>query len=340
MSNRRQSFNSRREFLGGLTLAGAGLLSWQPESVDAEPPSETARVRLAQHADVCAATPLIVANDFLLAEGFSDLEYVKVSSGPDGFAAVAAGAADITIAAVYALIPRIEAGDPILILGGIHTGCFELFGSDRVRSVLDFKGKKIAVTKLGSGRHLLMASIVANVGLDHRKDIDWVEGSAAESMRRFVEGKIDGFLAFPPEPQELRAKRLGRVIVNTGIDRPWSQYFCCMAVANKEFVRRHPVATKRALRAILKATSLCAAEPDRAVRLRADRGYADPSGYGLQSIKELTYAKWREFDAADTVRFISLRLNEVGFIKSSPQRIISQGTDLRFLNELKKELKA
>jgi NitT/TauT family transport system substrate-binding protein len=339
MSDRRERFG-RREFVSGLTLAGAaGLLSLHPELVAAQPPSETTRIRLTQFPDVCAATPLIVANDFLRAEGFADLQYVKLSSGPDSMAAVAAGEADLSIAAVYGLIPRVEAGDPIVMLGGIHAGCFELFGSDRVRSVLAFKGKKIAVTKLGSGRHFLMASIAANVGLDHQKDIEWVESSAAESMRLFVEGKIDGVLAFPPEPQELRAKKIGRVVVNTATDRPWSQYFCCMLFANKEFVHRHPVATKRALRAILKATSLCAVDPDRAVRLRTDRGYADRSGYELQSIKELTYARWREFDAADTVRFISLRLKEVGFIKSSPQRIITQGTDWRFLNELKKELK-
>ena len=31
--------------------------------------------------------------------------------------------------------------------------------------------------------------------------------------------------------------------------------------------------------------------------------------------------------------------NEAGMIKSTPQKIISQGTDWRFLKELKKELK-
>ncbi len=38
--------------------------------------------------------------------------------------------------------------------------------------------------------------------------------------------------------------------------------------------------------------------------------------------------------------FLRLRLHEVGMIKSSPQKLIAQGTDWRFLNELKKELKA
>lgn len=36
----------------------------------------------------------------------------------------------------------------------------------------------------------------------------------------------------------------------------------------------------------------------------------------------------------------SLQLPEAGMIKSSPQEMIAQGTDWRFLNELKKELKA
>jgi NitT/TauT family transport system substrate-binding protein len=69
----------------------------------------------------------------------------------------------------------------------------------------------------------------------------------------FVDSKIDAFLGFPPEPQELRARQIGRVIFDTAVDRPWSQYFCCMLAGNREFVRRHPVAAKRAVPAILKA---------------------------------------------------------------------------------------
>jgi NitT/TauT family transport system substrate-binding protein len=57
-------------------------------------------------------------------------------------------------------------------------------------------------------------------------------------------------------------------------------------------------------------------------------------------LKDIPYAKWREYDPEDTVRFYSLRLQEVGMIKSSPKNIIAQGTDWRFLKELKKEMKA
>jgi NitT/TauT family transport system substrate-binding protein len=37
--------------------------------------------------------------------------------------------------------------------------------------------------------------------------------------------------------------------------------------------------------------------------------------------------------------FSALRFHEGGFIKSSPQTLLAQSTDWRFVNELKKELK-
>src|SRR5262252_8804195 len=49
---------------------------------------------------------------------------------------------------------------------------------------------------------------------------------------------------------------------------------------------------------------------------------------------------WRDYDAEDTLRFYALRLQEVGPIKSSRQKIMADGTDWRFFNELKRELKA
>jgi NitT/TauT family transport system substrate-binding protein len=70
-----------------------------------------------------------------------------------------------------------------------------------------------------------------------------------------------------------------------------------------------------------------------------DRGYIERYDYAFETIRGLSYSKWREYDPEDTVRFYALRLHEAGMVKSSPQKLIAQGTDWRFLNELKKELK-
>src|SRR2546430_13486797 len=108
-------------------------------------------------------------------------------------------------------------------------------------------------------------------------------------------------------------------------------------------VGRHPsrrrVATKRVLRAILTAADLCASEPRRMAQLMVDRGFTPSYDYALQSLSEVRYDIWRDYDPEDTIRFYALRLHEGGFIKSTPQKIIADGTDWRFLNELKRELK-
>ena len=227
----------------------------------------------------------------------------------------------------------------LVVLAGVHTGCFELFGTDRVRSVKDLKGKAVALPSLGASRQAFVASILKNVGLDPQKDVQWVVHPPAEAMRLLAEGKVDGWLGFPPEPQEFRARRIGHVLVDTKSDRPWSQYFCCMIGGNRDFVRKYPIATKKVVRAILKASQLCATEPERIARLMVDRGYASNYEYMVQLLKEVRYGRWREYNPEETMRFYALRLHEVGLIKASPQKIIAQSTDWRFINELKKEMK-
>ncbi len=329
--------NTRRKFVIGAAAAStAGVLGLNVSRAAAEPPPETTKLRITYTDAVCTA-PQFLAEELLVAEGFTEVQYVKVRF-IEIAKVIAAGETDFGMLTILPTVMRLDAGDPLVVIAGVHVGCYELLGTDRVRSIRDLKGKTVAVGALGAGDHAYISIMAAYVGLDPQKDISWVAHPPAESKRLLAEGKIDAYMAFAPDPQELRAKKIGRVVASTGVDRPWSQYFCCMALWNREFVRKNPVATKRALRAILKGADICALEPDRAARFVVDKGYTR-SDYALQVLKELPYAKWREYDPADTVRFAALRLHEVGMIKSNPQKIIAQGTDWRFLNELKKELK-
>lgn len=328
---------SRREFLSRTCALGAATLLAYPLTVTAEPPPETTKLRLVHGPFVCF-TPLYLAEELLRLEGFSEIEYVKI----DGtIPATLVNLADLAMFGGPSVIPPIDAGLPLLALAGIHIGCWELFVNARVSAIRDLKGKAIAVIAIGSVEHVWISSIMAYVGMDPRTDINWVKtGKLSESQRLFLEGKVDAFLAFPPQPQEVRAKKVGKVILNTTLDRPWSQYFCCMLAGNRNFVESHPVATKRALRAILKATDLCARDPERAARFLAAKGYEPRYEMSLEILRSLPYDQWRTLDPSDTLRFHALRLHEVGMIKSTPQKIIEQGTDWRFLNELRRELKA
>jgi len=329
---------TRRRFLATLSLASAaGLLRALP-ALAMEGPLETTTVRLNKNPGVCIA-PLYFAEELLRTEGFTDIRFVEIPTVAN-VEAVASGEVDFAPAYGPLLIPKIEAGLPVSVLAGVMVGCFELFGNAGIRGISDLKDKTVGVQDWGSTEHVLVTLMAAHVGLDPAKDIRWVTDPAFKPIELFAEGKIDAFLGIPPQPQELRARHIGHVIVNSAIDRPWSDYFCCMLMGNREYVRTHPVATKRVLRAILKATDLCATEPARVARQIVNRGFTPRYDYALQTLRENGYDKWREYDAEDTIRFYALRLRDVGFVKSSPQKIIAQNTDWRFFNELKRELKA
>ena len=329
----------RRAFLRALSAGGAASLgAWSGSLCAAEPPPETTRIRLARTPGICFA-PMFVAEDLLRAEGFSDVQYVASAGAAATTAMMVKGELDVFIRYVASSVLDVESGVPVVMLAGVHPGCFELIASSRVQSVRDLKGKLVSIPSEGSTQHVFLAAVAAQVGLDPKRDIQWVERPLYDQLAQLAAGKVDAIMTFPPVAQEARAKKIGRVVVNSVVDKPWSQYFCCCISAHREFVRRHPVAAKRAVRAILKAADVCAAGPERSARFLVDKGYVQNYDYAAQALKEIPYRRWRDYSAEDSVRFWSLRLHETGFIKSSPNRILTQGTDWRFLNELKTELK-
>jgi NitT/TauT family transport system substrate-binding protein len=326
----------RRHFLTtGFSIAAAGLagaaaLTRARRSLAEEAPPETTSLRFEKWPVTCLA-PVYIVDDLLREEGFSDIRYA-----PGAW--VGAGEADFGNDYSGSMIIAIEGGKPIVMLAGIHPGCLELFARETIGSVVDLRGRNVGVRFIGSGEHVLVSIIAANVGLDPAKDINWVAHGPRDQKELFADGEIDAFLTTPPWAQELHARNFGRVILNSTLDRPWSQYFCCMLNGNADFVRRNPIATKRVVRAVMRATDICAAKPDWVAQRLVDRDFTSNYDYARQGLKEIPYSSWRDYDPEDSVRFYALRLRELGMIKSSPDRVIATGTDWRFLKEVRKEL--
>jgi NitT/TauT family transport system substrate-binding protein len=324
---------TRRRLLSTMALAGAAGLLPFPRARAAEPGPEVTTVRLAKIPAICFA-PQYVCEDLLRMEGFTDIRYVDTKS-PDLGQGVAEDKYDFTSSMTAQTVVLVDSGLPITVIAGIHAGCYELFASAGIRSIRDLKGKRVGTIAATD----LLEMMAAFVGLDPKKDLTIINDPEAKPVDQFIQGKLDAYMAGPPEPQLLHARGFGNVIVRTATDSPWSQYFCCTLAARRDFVARNPVATKRVIRAMLKAADLCASEPARAARRLVDGGFVDNYEYALQTLNDNPYAHWREYDAEDTVRFYALRLHEVGVIKKLPQRIIADGTDFRAFNELKRELK-
>jgi NitT/TauT family transport system substrate-binding protein len=327
--------HNRRHFLASVPLAAAATVLGSRDPLADEGPPETTTLRLGHDPTICVA-PGLIAEALLRAEGFTDIRYMEV---PSTGGAVLSGEIDFAYETAAWVVSQLDAGEPLTALAGVHVGCYELFAHEPIRTIRELRGKRIAIQDLNSDGYYYLAIMAAHVGLDPKSDFDWVISPEGNPMELFAEGKADAFLAFPPEPQELRARNLGSVIISTVQDNPWSQYLCCVLYSSRDFVRDHPIATKRYLRAVLKAADYCADEPERVAQRLVDAGFSQYD-YALQTLTEIKYREWRNYDPEDTLRFYALRLHEAGMITSSPKQIIAEGTDWRFLNELKRELKA
>jgi NitT/TauT family transport system substrate-binding protein len=333
-----QITQNRRTFLAGLTAVGGASLIGTSTPAWAEAPPETTSVRLSRYIGgaYCWAG-LYMAGELLRAEGFTDVRYVQGDKSVDHSVWIANNEMDFSLNYVPIHLTSIDAGVPIKVLGGLHSGCLELIANDR-STASRICGASGLVYILCFAAILVVSLMAAMSGSIPSTTSNGSSCQAIRRWRKFLAGKFDA-LGQPPRVQELRARKIGHTILNTTIDQPWSQHFCCMISATADYVNRYPIATKRVLRAIFKGADLCASNPPLVAQQMVDRGFVPSYDYALQTLNDIRYDRWRDYDAEASLLFYALRMHETGMIKSSPKTIIAEGTDWRFLDELKRELK-
>jgi NitT/TauT family transport system substrate-binding protein len=339
---------NRRDVLRGAGLAMGGVAGGalfgcggdSPSEVDLADeslPPETRRLVIPANDGTICLGPLYVAEMFFGDEGFTDIQHPVISL-LEFDAATADGRIDLYQDFGASLLKALDAGGSSRLLAGIHAGCYELFAREGISSISELKGKRIGVplgVSPAAGELTFMASILAFVGID--EDYSMVSFPAEDVPALLQSGTIDAVAAVPPFAEPVRAANAGHVLVDSAVDRPWSSYFCCMLAASDTFVRKNPIATKRALRAVLRAVDLCATDPEKAAHYLVDKGHTEDYQLTLRTLKHLPYNVWRQYDPGETVRFNALRLREVGLIKKTPDQLARHG-DWRFLNQLKHEM--
>jgi NitT/TauT family transport system substrate-binding protein len=183
--------------------------------------------------------PQFVAEELLKIEGFTNVQYIEFLA--NSYPALSSGKFDLSMAFVAPFITQIDDDAPIVLLGGVHFGCYELFGTERIRAIRDLKGKTVAVPEPESPHYVFLATLASYVGLDPRQDINFVFYPAAKSMQLLADEKIDALMGFPPVPQELRARKIGHVIAQAPLcdqtsvtgDPEGSRRLCCRPRARR-----------------------------------------------------------------------------------------------------------
>ncbi len=163
----------RRAFLRGAVATGtAAFVGLRAGRAAAEPPPETTTLSLLQFPSGCQG-PLHVADELLRGEGFREVRYVRTDNTQSFSNALEARAVDLGLWFSAPFIGEIERGAELVTVGGVHAGCFVLFGNRAVRSIRDLKGKVVSVPEPDTRNtaRMYIASMAAYVGLDPAKDI-------------------------------------------------------------------------------------------------------------------------------------------------------------------------
>ena len=122
------------------------------------------------HAPSICLAPQLLAEELMRLEGFSEVEYVEIKSNLLS-REIVEGRADISMMAAPEIIVAIDASERVVVLGGIHAGCYELFGNNQTQRIRDLKGKRVVISGVGSPEHTYVSSILAYVDIDPTKDL-------------------------------------------------------------------------------------------------------------------------------------------------------------------------
>ncbi|MFN0145040.1 MAG: ABC transporter substrate-binding protein [Dehalococcoidia bacterium] len=353
--NRKRVPVTRRQLLrgAGVTRTGAGSALLFGCGGDDDPgdvaspaaagelgPPEVTELRLPKCSATCGA-PFLAAKDYFRDEGFTSVTFLPCE--PQLLdATLVSGGLDIVMNFTPQLAFDMAGGMPLVAIGGAHASCFELIALDpAIQAISDLRGhtSTMIVREPTGADFAFVRSIFHHIGLKPGVDVEVVSHlSFDQALRDLRSGKVATAFVNPPLTQSFRDGAGTHILLDSLTDRPWSQYFCCQFVTSKQFLAENPIATRRALRALLRGVDRCYREPDVVASEMAAAGWVAVDRYAREMLATIPYDAWRSHSPEDAMRFYALQLRELGDINLTPDDLIAKNSDFRFFNELKKRL--
>ena len=291
--------------------------------------------------------PFLYARELLLEEGFAEVRSIFTETAYVLIDNVAEGSIDIAYHFIPQILHAIADGVPIVMLGPAHTACAQIVAADYVADLADLRGRRLAVAPVLTpqpGDFAFAASVLQRIGISTPDDVAFVAVEGTD-INTGLGSDFDAVFTYSPLSysalESASASATGgerHVIFDSSVDVPWSQQLCCALFARRQFVEDNPVATRRTVRALMRALNRGASDPGAMAQTMLDASWVVRKDYANRTVAELTLDAWRTHDLADAMRFYGLLLHEAGLVKSTPEQLIQRGTDLTFFNELKEEL--
>lgn len=295
-----------------LTLAACGYGSESTETktdkvaAGAEKIDGLDTVNIGYFGNLTHATALVgIQKGFFQKElGGTKAKYTTFNAGPSEIEALNGGSIDIGwIGPSPAINGYTKAdGANLRIIGGSASGGVKLVvNPDKIKSLKDVKGKKIATPQLGNTQDVAFLNWIAEQGWKvdantGKGDVSVVRTENSVAPDAYKSGAIDG--AWVPEPTASKLVAEGaKVLLDEADLWPDKKFVITNIIVRQEFLKEHPDVVEAVLRGSVKTNAFINTNADEAktaanAQLKADSGkelpaeVLDPAWKSIQFIND------------------------------------------------------
>jgi NitT/TauT family transport system substrate-binding protein len=229
---------------------------------------------------------------------------------------------------------RTQGADSVIIASLVNTLPYSLVVAKGISKWSDLKGRKIAISRFGSGTDTAIRLVCKKFGLDPVKDIIILQGGTQPSrLQALAAGAIDGTLVSPP--LDLTAKKQGYPIM-VNIAELGIAYPQLVIETTDRYNREHPGAVKSFLKGFIEGVHYVATHKEETKRIITKYlKTADPE------ILEATYQSFMQvtdYSGNPNIEGVRNAIDEVAQrVPAAKSKKPEDFIDTRFLKELDKE---
>ncbi|MEU3661568.1 aliphatic sulfonate ABC transporter substrate-binding protein [Streptomyces sp. NPDC032940] len=262
-------------------------------------------VRIGYFGNVTHATALVGNQKgfFQKALGGTEAKYATFNAGPSEIEALNSGSIDI---GWIGPSPSINGytksnGKSLRIIGGSASGGVKLVvNPDRIKSLKDVKGKRIATPQLGNTQDVAFLNWIAEQGWkvdaqSGKGDVTVVRSDNKVTPDAYKSGSLDG--AWVPEPTASKlVAQGGKVLLDESTLWPDKKFVITNIIVSQKFLKEHPKAVEAVLKASVETNAWIKANPEEA-KAAANKQLEKDTGKALPA--EVLDPAWKSIEVID-----------------------------------------
>jgi NitT/TauT family transport system substrate-binding protein len=229
---------------------------------------------------------------------------------------------------------RTQGADSVIVAAAVNTLPYSLVAAKGITTWAQLKGKRVGISRIGSGTDTAIRLVSKKFGLDPVKDFVILQGGTQPSrLQALSAGALDATLVSPP--LDLTAKKQGlSILVNIAeLGIPYPQ---TIIETTERFNREHPQIVKNFLKGFIEGIHYAATHKDETKRIITKYlKTADPE------ILEATYQSFlqvTDYSAHPNLEGLRNAIDEVATrVPAAKNKLPEDYIDTKFLKELEKE---